>query len=71
MRLLAISRRSGDPFRQGTLAYLVVNLGLVAAELQWHLLYRLTLWDVSQFRSLAPLVGKLIHLSAILSGPVV
>jgi len=42
-------------------AYWLLNLILVGAEARWHLLYRLTLWDIATLRALAPTFGRLIH----------
>jgi hypothetical protein len=45
----------------GAAAYWAVNLALVAAEARWHVLYRLTLWDVSQIKALSAILERLIH----------
>jgi hypothetical protein len=37
-------------FFYGTAAYWTLNAALALAEVRWHLLYRLTLWDISQFK---------------------
>jgi hypothetical protein len=60
-RLVGASRRVGSRFTSGALVYFGLNVLLIAAEAQWHLLYRLTLWDAAQLRTLAPLLAELIH----------
>lgn len=41
--------------------YVAANYVLVAAEAHWHVLYRLTAFDVAAFRALAPNLARLIH----------
>jgi len=41
----------------GAVAYWGLNVALVAAEARWHLLYRLTVWDIVQLKSLASIFG--------------
>lgn len=36
----------------GLVAYWTLNAILVLAEARWHVLYRLTLWDISLLRTL-------------------
>ena len=38
----------------GTAAYWTLNVALLLAEARWHILYRLTLWDLSQLKALGP-----------------
>jgi hypothetical protein len=45
----------------GTVAYLGLNVVLLAAEARWHLLYRLMLWDVSELKTFGFLLGKTLH----------
>jgi hypothetical protein len=59
MELLA--RATGRLFfryRYGLWAYWFINAALVVAEVRWHVLYRLTIWDVS---TLVTLVGQIHH----------
>lgn len=42
-------------------AYWALNLALVGAEARWHVLTRLTMYDINQFKTLAPLIIKLLH----------
>ena len=53
--------RLASRFVYGTAAYWALNVVLVATEIRWHLLYRLTAWDISQFKSLGPLIYQLVH----------
>jgi hypothetical protein len=46
---------------QGTLGYLAVNLVLMGAEAKWHLLYRLTVWDMSEMKLVAILISQSTH----------
>jgi hypothetical protein len=41
--------------------YLGVNIVLLAAEARWHLIYHLTLWDVSEMKTFGFLLGKTLH----------
>jgi hypothetical protein len=53
--------RTTSRFALGAVAYWGLNAALLAEEVRWHLLYRLTIWDVSAIRSLLPLHGKTGH----------
>ena len=48
-------------FAYGAAAYWALYVILVAVELRWHILYRLTLWDVEQLKTLAPTFAQLMH----------
>jgi hypothetical protein len=41
----------------GAIIYWGLNVALVIAEMRWHLLARLTSWDIEQFVTLA----KMLH----------
>lgn len=45
----------------GVVAYWALNLVLVGAEARWHILTRLTLYDISQLKTLGSLLVKLAH----------
>ena len=47
----------------------MLNIALVAAEAKWHLIYRLTIWDIAQLRTLAPLFTQLAHPGAAITAP--
>jgi hypothetical protein len=32
--------------------YWILNIALVVAEARWHLMYKLTIWDIVQLKSL-------------------
>jgi hypothetical protein len=51
----------GFRFGQGALAYVGLNVILVAAELRWHVITRLLIWDIAEIRLLVFLVGKSLH----------
>jgi hypothetical protein len=61
MELLVQRARAGSRFAYGAVGYWGLNAVLAAAELRWHLLYRITLWDMAQIRTLAPVLTKLVH----------
>jgi hypothetical protein len=46
--------RVASRFLYGTAAYWALNVALVAAEIRWHVLARLTVWDITQLRVIAP-----------------
>jgi hypothetical protein len=48
--------RIASRFLFGTVAYWTLNVALVAEEIRWHLLYRLTLWDISQLKAIGPVI---------------
>ena len=48
--------RVASRFLFGTVAYWGLNVVLAVEEIKWHLIYRLTLWDISQFKALGPLI---------------
>lgn len=43
---------------QGTVGYVAMNLLLMGAEAKWHLLYRLTVWDMSEMKLVAILLAQ-------------
>ncbi len=57
-------RRPGIPPKRwlyGAAAYWALNIALLFAEVQWHVLSRLTLWDIETLRSLVPMTAELVH----------
>ena len=65
VRLLRPANRSGIRPAYYVAGYWVLNIALVAAEAKWHLIYRLTLWDITQLRMLAPLFARMVHVGVI------
>jgi hypothetical protein len=55
------THRTAQRSAYGILVYWALNGTLLFAEAQWHVLSRLTAWDIGQFSSLVPLLGKLAH----------
>jgi hypothetical protein len=45
----------------GAIAYWALNIALLFAEMQWHILSRLTVWDIEQIKSLVPMIQELVH----------
>lgn len=60
-QLAGPAKRIGRRFAYGAAVYWALNVILVAAELRWHILYRLTLWDIEQLKTLAPIFAQLTH----------
>ena len=60
-RLAQVPNRLAQRTLYGTTAYWMLNIVLVAAEMRWHLLYRLTVWDLSTLKTLGPLLAKHLH----------
>jgi hypothetical protein len=62
MELLARpTNRIASRFAYGAAVYWGLNVILLAAEARWHVLLRLTLWDVAEIKTLAPLLARLLH----------
>ena len=53
--------RLASRFVFGTAAYWTLNVALLLAEARWHILYRLTMWDVTQLRAIAPVLYHAVH----------
>lgn len=51
----------GARYAWGAGFYLALNFLILAVEARWHLLYRLTLWDIAEFKTLALLVSQGTH----------
>ena len=45
----------------GVVTYFAMNFLVLAAELRWHVLTKLTVYDVTQFKTHLPMIGKLLH----------
>jgi hypothetical protein len=45
----------------GAVVYWALNIALLFAEVQWHVLSRLTVWDIETLRSLVPMTAELVH----------
>jgi hypothetical protein len=61
-RLARIATRLGPRCAFGVAAYWAVNAALLLAELRWHVLTKLTLFDIQQIKALGPDLAQLIHL---------
>lgn len=48
-------------FLYGAVVYWALNIALLFAEMQWHVLSRLTVWDIETLRSLVPMTSELVH----------
>lgn len=57
MELLRLPRGIASRFTYGAIAYWGLNVALVIAEMRWHFLARLTVWDISELVTLA----KMFH----------
>jgi len=45
----------------GAAVYWALNIALLFAEMQWHVLSRLTVWDIEELKSLVPMIQQLVH----------
>ena len=61
-RLARIATRLGPRCAFGMGVYWVANVALLLAGARWHVLSRLTLFDIEQVKLLAPELAKLVHL---------
>lgn len=60
-RLARVAKRLLRYLGHGTIGYLAMNLVLMAAEARWHFLYRLTVWDMSEMKTVAILLSRTAH----------
>ena len=60
-RLTRITKRVLSGLAHGSLAYLGLNAILLVEEARFHLLYRLTVWDISELRLMGLLLGQKLH----------
>ena len=61
-RLARIATRLGPRCAFGVAAYWAVNLALLFAEVRWHVLSRLTLFDIAQLKIYGSVLAKLVQL---------
>ena len=62
MEHLAIpTKRVGTRFAWGAGFYLALNFVLLLAEARWHIIARLTIWDIAELKTLATMLGQLMH----------
>jgi hypothetical protein len=59
--LMRVPKWFGSRYAWGAGFYLALNFLLLAAEARWHLLYQLTVWDISELKTLALLVSQGVH----------
>ncbi|HEY1867119.1 MAG TPA: hypothetical protein VGG70_02415 [Candidatus Cybelea sp.] len=45
----------------GLVTYCALNFAVLAAEARWHVLTKLTLYDVAQIKTLLPMIARLLH----------
>ncbi len=60
-RLVRPTKHMGQRFRLGALVYLALNFALLVAEAQWHVLARLTVWDISELKTLTVMLAQAAH----------
>jgi hypothetical protein len=53
--------RVASRFLYGSVAYWGLNVVLAVEEIKWHLIYRLTLWDISQLKVVGPVLFHLVR----------
>lgn len=62
MQMLAPARRRFvSRFTHGFIIYWALNGLLLLEEARWHLLYRLTIWDIAQIRTLGLMIAHVHH----------
>ncbi len=60
-QLVRPTKRVGQRFAWGAGIYLALNFLLVVAEAQWHILARLTVWDISALKTLTVMLSQTMH----------
>ena len=60
-RLTRFARRVLSGLAHMSLAYLLLNAILLVEEARFHLLFRLTVWDMSELRLFGLLLGQKLH----------
>ncbi len=60
-RLTRFAKRVLSGLAHGGLAYLGLNAILLVEEARFHLLFRLTVWDISELRLFGLLLGQRLH----------
>ena len=58
-RLVSPTKHVGTRFASGAMIYLVLNFVLLVAEARWHILARLTIWDISELKTLTVMLAQL------------
>ena len=61
-RLARIATRLGPRCAFGVAAYWAANIALLLAEARWHVLSRLTLFDIAQLKVYGSVFAKLIQI---------
>lgn len=62
-RMVSASKQANSPYTYGAMAYLALNLLLVAAEARWHILAKLTLLDAAEIKQLISMIHQFAQLS--------
>jgi hypothetical protein len=60
-RLTQATTHLGTNLGHGAASYLGLNMVLLLAEARWHIFYHLLLWDISEMKTFAFLLGKTLH----------
>jgi len=58
-QLVRPTKRLGKRFAWGATVYLALNFVLLIAEARWHILARLTVWDISELKTLTVMLAQL------------
>ena len=61
LRLAQTSNRLRERTLYGAVAYWGLNVVLLLVESRWHVLYHLTLWDISMIRSIVMSSAQHVH----------
>ena len=60
-QLVRPTKRLGKRFAWSAGIYLALNFLLLAAEMRWHILARLTVWDISELKTLSVMLAQTMH----------
>jgi hypothetical protein len=59
-QLVRPTKRLGKRFAWGAGIYLAINFLLVAAEARWHILARLTVWDINELKTAGTMLSQIM-----------
>lgn len=60
-QLVRPTKRLGKRFAWGAAGYLTINFLLLAVEARWHILAKLTVWDISELKTLSSMLVQTLH----------
>lgn len=60
-QLVRPTKRLGKRFAWGASVYLGLNFLLLIVEARWHILARLTVWDITELKTLTVMLSQGMH----------